>query len=91
METIHEVIKYTHKDIDIYVKINHIKGEVSLVEIKGRSMNDVKNKGWLFVDRSLEYMNGWQNILDAMKYAIGEATKILEKDLAESSRFKDNK
>jgi len=87
MKHIHEVIEYEHKGIKVFVKINHLKNTVSLVYIQDNTFDGVEDKRWLFADRGLEYMKGWQNILDAMKYAVGEATKILEKDLAESSRF----
>lgn len=88
MKYIHEVIEYEHKGVKVYVKINHIKKEVSLVDITDNRFGGVEDKRWFFTGRGLEYMKSWQNILDAMKYAVSEATKILEKDLAENSKFK---
>jgi hypothetical protein len=87
MKTIHEVLEFEHKGIKVFVKINHLQGNVSLVDLKGDSYEDVQFKKWVFADRGLEYMKSWQDILDAMKHAVGEATKILEKDLAENSKL----
>jgi len=89
MRHLHEVIEYDYKGIKVCVKINHIAGKVSLVDRASYDWQSIEKKQWIFADRGLEYMKGWQTILDAMKYAIAEATKILEKDLAESSRFKN--
>jgi len=36
-------------------------------------------------------MNGWLNILEAMKYAIEEAKKMYEAELARTSEFKTKK
>lgn len=84
-----EVNKYTYKGIDVLVKINRMKGSVSLVECNGFTTNSFTDKKWLFAERGLEYMNSWQDILDAMKHAVSEATKLLEEDLADESAFKD--
>jgi hypothetical protein len=48
-----------------------------------------KGKQWLFTQRGLEYMNGWQDILEAMQVAVKECKKELEQNLAEKSSFKD--
>jgi hypothetical protein len=87
MKTIHEVLEFEHKGIKVCVKINHLKHNVALVDLKGDRYENVENKKWVFADRGLEYMKSWQYILDAMKYAISEATKILEKDSDENSRL----
>lgn len=61
------------------VEIDLVNEVVSIVERKyGGNGFDVKQKDWTFTNRSLEYMAGWQAILDAMKYAVSEATKVLE-------------
>ncbi len=84
----HLTIKsYEHKGIKIAVKINYDNGEVSLVENNVYDQRIWNDKHYVFAGRGLEYMKGWQNILDAMKYAITEATKELEKSLAEKSKF----
>lgn len=63
---------YTHKGISVAVDIDLVKKTISLVDKNGG------NKKWLFAERQLEYMAGWQAILDAMKYAVTEATKVLQ-------------
>jgi predicted transcriptional regulator len=66
---------YTRKNISVVVDIDLINKTISLVERKG---NGFVKKNWLFAERELKYMDGWQNILDAMSYAISEARKVLE-------------
>lgn len=67
---------YTHEGISIAVDIDLVKKEISLVEkTDGGGFRDKK---WWFTHRDLKYMNGWLLILDAMKYAITEASKELE-------------
>lgn len=85
-----EVTTYQHKGISVMVEINYDKGTISLVE-KNPATNDKyvqvdTAKKWVFAGREIEYMAGWQNILDAMKYAIEEATKLLEKHQAEAEK-----
>jgi hypothetical protein len=69
--------QYDFHGIKVTVKIDRIKKAVSLVEYDQRT-NTFKDKKWEFIGRELGYMNGWLNILSAMKYAIGEAKKELE-------------
>ena len=57
----------------IYVKIDFVKNKVSLTDANG-----AKNQ-FLFAERGVEYMNGWLNILGAMRYAIREARDELTK------------
>lgn len=79
---LYEVLEYEHKGIKIFVNIDHRAGKVSIVK---EDTNDLF-KEFVFASRGLEYMAGWQNILDALKYAIGEATKILEIDNNEKTK-----
>lgn len=66
-----ELETYNHKGVGVTVEINYDAGTVSLLD-KGQA------KKWIFAGRQVEYMPGWLNILDAMKYAIQEAeTKLL--------------
>lgn len=69
---------YTHKGIAVCVEVDYVRRVVSLVDKRGDGTFQRKN--WYFSDRELEYMDGWLLILDAMKYAIGEAKKLLEVD-----------
>lgn len=59
---------YTYKAVHVGVRIDFRNGQVTLID------QDGSGKKWLFQNREIEYMQGWQDILDAMKYAIGEAT-----------------
>lgn len=61
-----EVIKHEHKGIAVYVKIDYLKGHISLVD-NNRAW---QGKEWKFTERGLEYMQGWKNILEAMKMAV---------------------
>jgi len=88
VEVLTEIKKYTYNGIEVIVHIDHLRAEASLMEYDQYRKPAFHAKEWVFTNRGLEYMAGWQNILDAMKYAVGEATKLLEKDLAESSKFK---
>lgn len=67
---------YTYKGISIAVDIDLEKKEVSLVE--RTSDGRYQDKKWYFTHRTLEYMAGWRTILEAMNYAIVEASKELE-------------
>lgn len=78
-----EVLSYEYKGITVRVRINYDNGKISLIDESG------SHKRWLFAERGLEYMKGWQNILDAMKYTIGEATKKLEEDQDEKEKKTD--
>ena len=65
--------KYEFSDgTTIYIKIDFAKNKVSLVDQNGASTK------FLFAERGLEYMNGWLNILGAMRYAIKDARDQLE-------------
>lgn len=78
---------YTHEygDIKIGVQIDYVNKEISLMEVHNvtNKHNHPKSqvpepKKWVFIDRGLEYMNGWRNILDGMKSAIEDAEKKLK-------------
>ena len=68
------VRQYEYAGIKVIVAINFERGTISLVD-NSFSHN---NKKWVFAERQLEYMQSWQNILDAMKYALSEATEVLK-------------
>lgn len=67
---------YQSNGIRVVVDINLLKQTITLVEPIGNG--SFRPKKWLFAERELRYMEGWLNILDAMKYAIVEASKLLE-------------
>lgn len=76
-----EVIKYEHKGIAVYVEIDYLKGHISLVD----HTRAWQGKEWKFSTRGIEYMQGWKNILEAMKMAVefAEAKLRMRQDKAE--------
>ena len=68
-----KVKKYEFSDGTIIrVKIDFEKNKVSLVDQNNANTN------FKFAERGLEYMNGWLNILGAMRYAVREARDELQ-------------
>ena len=66
--------EYVYKTIHVLVSINFNKGEVSLLEGENvEPQSPFQAKRWVFKNRGLEYMQGWRDILDAIKYAIDMA------------------
>lgn len=95
-----EIKTYEHRGIQVMVLIDYDKEQVSLMErIKPLSYHDpigmerrdfpFKPKNWVFAKREINYMPGWQDILDAMKYAVKEATQELNDGLVEKEKAKD--
>lgn len=82
-----EIKEYDYNGIKVLVKINYIHNKVSLVE--SQNFENFNSKKWLFAERGVEYMIGWVNILEAMKYAIKEAEKDYLAELARVSAFKE--
>lgn len=86
-----EVKTVEHKGIKVMVKLDYEAGTASLVEmLNANNQSQFPNKKWCFGNRTLDYMNGWLDILEAMTLAVKECKKDLEHDLAEKSRFRDN-
>lgn len=81
-----EIRTLEHKGVKVTIRIDYDKGTASLMEYRNEGW---KKKEWIFADRGLEYMNGWQNIIEAMQVAVAECKKELEKDLAEKTKFKE--
>lgn len=81
-----EIRSIEHKGIKVVIKIDYDKGTASLVE---KYDDRWKEKQFLFNARGLEYMNGWQKILEAMQVAVTECRKELENDLAEKTKFRE--
>lgn len=63
---------YSSYGISVVVELDFVKKTVSLVE------KDGSKKEWIFADRTLEYLNGWRNIMHAMEYAVAEAQKEMQ-------------
>lgn len=64
---------YTHKGISVVVELDFVKCQISLVEKNGQC------KKWYFNECTIEYMNGWIAIFEAMKYATEQASKEMKK------------
>lgn len=86
MKKITETRTYTFNDINVTIRINYIENKISIVDPN----NGYRDKQFIFCNRGVEYMNGWLNILEAMKSAIKEAKKDYEAELAEQTKLKAN-
>ncbi len=84
-----EVKTVEHKGIKVMVKIDYDEGEASLVELlHANGQTQYPAKKWVFAGRTLDYVNSWLTIVEAMQVAIKECKKELEHDLAEKTKFK---
>lgn len=82
-----EIRTIEHKGVKVTIRIDYDKGTASLMERSLRG--DWVAKNWLFQDRGLEYMNGWQDILGAMQEAVKQCKIALEEDLAMKIVFRE--
>lgn len=72
---------FTFKKVTVIMEIDLIKKTASMVSYLDQYGNQKKTyefKKWTFADREQKYMAGWLLILDAMKFAVTEADKILK-------------
>jgi hypothetical protein len=82
-ETKHlEVVSIVHNGIRVNLRIDYNLGELSLLESSTGAA-----KKWVFSGRTLDYLDGWLSILEAMQVAVRFGQSRLEHDLAERSRF----
>lgn len=79
-----EILSLEHKGYTVMYQIDYDLGKVSLVE---RNRDRFDDKRFIFANRGLEYMNGWLDIIEAMRLAVVEGKKALESNLAEKSKF----
>lgn len=78
-----EIKKLEYKGISIFVRLAYEDRTISFIEKipyvgsnhPYKSEWTSKKKEWVFADRGPEYMDGWCDILDAMKYAAGWAKR----------------
>lgn len=84
---IKETYSYTHKGITIYVRIDYINNKISILECIDGLGSSFKKKDFTFINRGVEYMQGWRNILEAVSEATKDAQKKYEANLAEESKF----
>lgn len=66
------------QNVDVAVHINFATGHITLIDTNPSNPKAVQGKQWIFANRTLECMAGWNDILDAMKSAIADATANLE-------------
>lgn len=83
-----ETYSFSHKGINIFVKIDYRNNRIDLVEPKDLNGGNFRLKQWQFGNRGVEYVNGWLVILEAMGEAMKDAKKKYEKNLAETTKFK---
>lgn len=80
-----EVVRYEHKGVVVHVKIDYLNRNISLV-----NDTDWTTKKWVFAQRGLEYMQGWKNILDAMRLAVEFAeTKLRMRKDEKQAKFEE--
>jgi hypothetical protein len=87
-----EVVTVMHKGVTVAIKLNYDKGELSLVERQNTydlSAKTWKDKKYVFAGRTLDYINSWQTILEAMSVAIKKGKEMLEHDLAKRTALND--
>ncbi len=91
MENKHFEIKtIEHKGVKVSVEINYELGTASLVEVDLYGENlSAPPKKWVFAGRTLDHMNGWLLVLQAMTKAVEQCKADLENDLAQKSAFKE--
>lgn len=82
-----EIITYEYKAVKVTAKIDYDNGLISLVENQN---GEYRNKSWTFAKRSLKYMQGWKNVLEAQKYAIEQAEKLLYEHENKKKVVKEN-
>lgn len=80
IETFDHVYSGVLGPVTISVSIDYKFGRIALVDtLKFQKDNPwVPAKQWVFANREIEFMQGWQDILDAMKSAISVATLKLQ-------------
>ena len=84
-----EIKTYKYQDIKVSVEIDYDKKVISIVESTPISKN-WQTKNYVFPGRGLEYMQGWRNVLEAIKYAIDEAEKELSTYIKEKQKEKED-
>lgn len=84
-----EIKSYIQNGVRVVVKIDYQAKQISLVEVNDQSFPvSYPEKKWVFSKREIEYMDGWIDILDAMKHAVKEAKKELQAYIDEEENQK---
>lgn len=75
--------------VDVYVHIDYQNEEINIVDpqsVMKNSIHPPKAKEFIFVKRGIEYMEGWNDILDGIKEAAAEAKLRMEAYLDDKER-----
>lgn len=81
-----EVKTIEYKGIQVTVRIDYDAGTASLVE--QADSQGFPAKQWIFKGRTVEYMQGWLDILEAMAVAVKQCKKDLEENAEENEEIK---
>ena len=69
-----EIITYTHKGVEVTVKIDYRRKNIGLLDT-------IQNpKTWVFANQTAGGAKAWLDIMDAMKYATEKGLALLEED-----------
>ena len=85
---IKETISIETNHVTVYVRIDYVRNNISLVEPFGNQGKFTK-KNWVFADREDNFMQGWRNILEAIKVATIEAEKRMGEYREEQDKIKE--
>lgn len=77
-ETYQHIYKGKVQEVAVSVHINYAEGHITLCDHNPANPSAVQAKQWKFGKRELDFMQGWHDILDAMKSAITDATMRLD-------------
>lgn len=77
MKNLLEIREYKFEGCTILIKLDRQTKKASFVEWDSE-VNEYTDKDWYFSGRELEFMNGWLNILNCMKYVIEDVKKEME-------------
>lgn len=77
-ETYQHIYRGKVQEVAVSVHINYAEGHITLCDHNPANPTATQGKQWKFAKREIDFMQGWQDILDAMKAAVADATARLE-------------
>lgn len=77
-ETYQHIYRGKVQEVAVSVHINYAEGHITLCDHNPANPTATQGKQWKFAKREIDFMQGWHDILDAMKSAITEATARLK-------------
>jgi len=84
--TLQEIFTVEHKGITVAVKVDYHHRTVSLVE----TARNYNVKSWVFGERGLDYLKGWQDIIEAMGVAVKKGKELLEVRMEHEAKLKED-